>query len=377
MIAALLPIFAPQSNERIHAQILILGAGRSASSLIQYLIQHAEEGEWRITVADQNAAMLKDGSKGPRWPQEWRWMLRMPKDRSVDRKARSGDQHAARLHAHGCDEGLPAAEETRDHAELCTRCPVAHGYGIQGRRADRDERDWGWIPGIDHMSAMRILDRIRRRRRTDGGLRKLLRRSWWHRRATTIRGATNSAGTHATWCWPAKAVQPSTSEMASRSTSPTTSSSNRRVRVEVPGSGAFDGYANRDSLKYRAHYGMEEIPTLVRGTLRKAGLLRGLGCIRATGLHRRRLRDGTRPRRHVDGLPGWLSFHRVNALDPARIWRSYLGPSLLPEVMAEARLAWACSVSSRSAWPAFHRPPPCSTCWNGSGSWDQTTRTWW
>ena len=41
--------------------------------------------------------------------------------------------------------------------------------------------------------------------------------------------------------------------------------------MNVPGFGAFDGYANRDSLKYRSHYGIDDIPTLKRGTLRKAG----------------------------------------------------------------------------------------------------------
>ena len=35
--------------------ILILGAGRSASSLIQYLIDHAREQQWRVTVADKDA----------------------------------------------------------------------------------------------------------------------------------------------------------------------------------------------------------------------------------------------------------------------------------------------------------------------------------
>ena len=33
--------------------ILILGAGRSASSLIHYLITHADQQEWRVTVADR------------------------------------------------------------------------------------------------------------------------------------------------------------------------------------------------------------------------------------------------------------------------------------------------------------------------------------
>ena len=36
--------------------ILILGAGRSASSLIHYLITHADQQEWRVTVADRELA---------------------------------------------------------------------------------------------------------------------------------------------------------------------------------------------------------------------------------------------------------------------------------------------------------------------------------
>ena len=46
-------------------KILILGAGRSASSLIHYLITHADRQEWRITVADQvldqAKALVKEG----------------------------------------------------------------------------------------------------------------------------------------------------------------------------------------------------------------------------------------------------------------------------------------------------------------------------
>ena len=35
--------------------------------------------------------------------------------------------------------------------------------------------------------------------------------------------------------------------------------------------GDFDGYPNRDSLSYRSIYGLENIPTMLRGTLRRAG----------------------------------------------------------------------------------------------------------
>jgi saccharopine dehydrogenase-like NADP-dependent oxidoreductase len=39
-------------------------------------------------------------------------------------------------------------------------------------------------------------------------------------------------------------------------------------KVVVDGQGEFDGYANRDSLSYRKQYGLDAIPTLLRGTLR-------------------------------------------------------------------------------------------------------------
>jgi saccharopine dehydrogenase (NADP+, L-glutamate forming) len=45
----------------------------------------------------------------------------------------------------------------------------------------------------------------------------------------------------------------------------------RTETVKFPGLGEFDGYPNRDSLSYRKVYGLENIPTMLRGTLRRAG----------------------------------------------------------------------------------------------------------
>jgi saccharopine dehydrogenase (NADP+, L-glutamate forming) len=45
----------------------------------------------------------------------------------------------------------------------------------------------------------------------------------------------------------------------------------RLETVSFPGLGDFDGYPNRDSLSYRQVYGLETIPTMIRGTLRRAG----------------------------------------------------------------------------------------------------------
>jgi len=44
--------------------------------------------------------------------------------------------------------------------------------------------------------------------------------------------------------------------------------------IEIEGYGRFEGYANRDSLRYRSIYGLEDIKTIYRGTLRRVGFCR-------------------------------------------------------------------------------------------------------
>jgi saccharopine dehydrogenase (NAD+, L-glutamate forming) len=46
---------------------------------------------------------------------------------------------------------------------------------------------------------------------------------------------------------------------------------NRLDYLHVEGYGDFAGYANRDSLSYRKTYGLHNIPTIFRGTLRRPG----------------------------------------------------------------------------------------------------------
>lgn len=45
----------------------------------------------------------------------------------------------------------------------------------------------------------------------------------------------------------------------------------RTETFQIDGFGSFDGYANRDSLSYREPYGLQNIPTMLRGTLRRPG----------------------------------------------------------------------------------------------------------
>ena len=62
----------------------------------------------------------------------------------------------------------------------------------------------------------------------------------------------------------------------------------RTTPVSVPGFGEYEGYANRDSLKYLETYGLKGIRTMLRGTLRNKGfcktwnVLVQLGCCEDT-----------------------------------------------------------------------------------------------
>jgi saccharopine dehydrogenase-like NADP-dependent oxidoreductase len=44
--------------------------------------------------------------------------------------------------------------------------------------------------------------------------------------------------------------------------------------IAIDNFGRFEGYANRDSLKYREAYGLLDVPTIYRGTLRRPGFCR-------------------------------------------------------------------------------------------------------
>lgn len=48
--------------------------------------------------------------------------------------------------------------------------------------------------------------------------------------------------------------------------------------VEIPGYGKYEGYANRDSLKYRETYGLENVKTMYRGTFRRPGFCKAWNC---------------------------------------------------------------------------------------------------
>jgi len=251
--------------------ILILGAGRSASSLIQYLIQHAARQDWRITVADKDpahaATMVLEGPEVAT---------------GIALDATNGEARAALIAKHDLVISMLPAFMHMDVLKDCLRLKkhvITPSYVPDALWPMDAEfktaglvvlNEMGLDPGIDHMSAMRILDRVR----AEGGRMEAFEsycgglvapesddNPWgykfsWNPRNVILAGQGTAA----------KYIRDGITKYI-----PYHKLFSQTVRVEVDGLGAFDGYANRDSLKYRSHYGLDEIPTLIRGTLRKAG----------------------------------------------------------------------------------------------------------
>ncbi|MBL8010339.1 MAG: saccharopine dehydrogenase NADP-binding domain-containing protein [Flavobacteriales bacterium] len=251
--------------------ILILGAGRSASALITQLIHDAPREEWRITVVDRDLAhaqaLVGGGTAVARAEQG------DAGDPAVrDRLIAAHDLVISMLPAFMHVDVVKDCLRLRRHVITPSYVPDAlwplHAEAKAAGLIFLNEL--GLDPGIDHMSAMRILDRIR----GEGGRMEAFES--YCGGLIAPESDDNPWGYKFTWN-PRNVVLAGQGGMArtikdgSYKYLPYHRLFRETVRVTVPGFGAFDGYANRDSLKYRAHYGLQEIPTLVRGTLRKAG----------------------------------------------------------------------------------------------------------
>lgn len=251
--------------------ILILGAGRSASVLIQYLITHADQQEWRITIAERDIEHARKMVQGA-----------VEVAKAVELDATNAGARAKLIADHDLVISMLPAFMHMDVLKDCLRLNkhvITPSYvpdALWAMSKDFAEsglivlNEMGLDPGIDHMSAMRVLDRIR----AEGGKMEAFEsycgglvapesddNPWgykfsWNPRNVVLAGQGGAA----------KYAQDGVTKYI-----PYYRLFQRPVQVKVPGFGGFDAYANRDSLKYRTHYGIDGIPTLKRGTLRKAG----------------------------------------------------------------------------------------------------------
>lgn len=261
--------------------ILVLGAGRSSSALISYLIDHSKKHDWVITVGDVSLEAAKE-----RVGNRAKAILFDIQNADNSRQAiTDADVVISMIPAH-------LHPQVAHHCLTLNKHLLTASYVSEDMKSFHNEalhknllflNECGLDPGIDHMSAMQLIDRIKE----EGG--ELLS-------FESFTGGLIAPETDPENPWRYKFTwNPRNVVMAGQGTAkflqqgqfkfiPYQQLFKRITPVTVPGYGEYEGYANRDSLKYRETYGLQSIQTMLRGTLRNKGycsawnILVQLGC---------------------------------------------------------------------------------------------------
>jgi saccharopine dehydrogenase-like NADP-dependent oxidoreductase len=251
-------------------KILIIGAGRSASSLIQYLLQKSESENLHVTIGDLSLELAQ--KKTNNHPNATAIALDIFDKIQRMTQIEKADIVISMLPAHLHIEVAQDCITFKKH--MVTASYVSNA--MQGLDAEAKANNLifmneiGLDPGIDHMSAMKVIDEIR-----DKGGKMILFESFcgglvapesdnnlWNYKFTWAPRNVVLAGQGGA----AKFIQEGTYKYI-----PYHKLFRRTEFLEVEGYGRFEGYANRDSLKYRSVYGLDDILTLYRGTIRRVG----------------------------------------------------------------------------------------------------------
>lgn len=248
--------------------ILILGAGLSSTSLIKYFLDHSGN-HWKVRVGDLNPENARDRVMGHSGGEAFLFDVK------------NIDQRRAEIEGAQIVISLLPARMHHLVAETCVeigRNMVTASYLSPAIKAmDSAAKKKGIVlmnecgvdPGIDHMSAMQMIRRIKEEggellafESSTGGLIApgFENNPWqykftWNPRNVVLAGKEGARFLH----------------NGKFKYIPYHKVFQRTETIQVPNLGAFEVYGNRDSLTYRDTYGLHNLQTMFRGTIRRPG----------------------------------------------------------------------------------------------------------
>ena len=249
--------------------ITIFGVGLSATSMINYLFDHAEEHDWQIRLGDYNEAMAKAKVKGNSRGTGFKFDVNN-QEQVIDEIKKADivvSMLPARFHhliAEKCvklKKNMLTASYISPELKALELEAKGAGIGLYS--------ELGVDPGIDHMSAMKVIDAIRQ----EGGILK----AFFSSTGGLVAPEYDNNPWHYKFTW-----NPRNVVLAGQGVSkfirnglykyvPYTELFSRIMTTSVEGYGDFEIYPNRDSLSYREIYNLQDIPTIYRGTMRRPG----------------------------------------------------------------------------------------------------------
>ncbi len=250
--------------------ILVIGAGLSASSMIRYFVQNAEKENWQIKVGDRDGELAKSKVGACEYAEGFAFNALDPKERGplIEWADLVVSMLPARFHIEVAKDCLT------HHTNLITPSYISPEMKALNEEAKAAGiiimNEIGVDPGIDHMSAKKILDEIEEKggkmhifESFTGGLiaPESDNNPWnykltWNPRNVVLAGQGGAA----------KFIQEGQFKYI-----PYHKLFRRTEIIKIDGYGEFEGYANRNSLQYREIYGLQDIPTIYRGTFRRKG----------------------------------------------------------------------------------------------------------
>lgn len=316
-------------------KILVLGAGRSSSSLILYLIKNSLENDWHITVGDLSIASSRQRIGAS------------PNAKAIEFNIENTETSKSSIRDADVVISLIPANLHPQVAKICLtekkHLLTASYVSDELKRFDSEAKmngllflnECGLDPGIDHMSAMHVIEKIKGR----GGVMNSFE---------SFTGGLIAPETDPDNPWRYKFTwNPRNVVLAGQGTAkylqdgkykyiPYQQLFQRATPISVPQQGEFEGYANRDSLKYVEVYGLQECKTVLRGTLRNKGycgawnILAQLGCCDDT-YHL----DGVAAMTHNDFISSYIESEKDA---PAEICRRF---GVSPNGEEMKRLNWS------------------------------------
>jgi len=253
--------------------ILVIGAGRSSSSLITYLLNKSSSENLFITIGDVSLAFAESKI------QQHKNGLAIALDISNKIERQAAIQKAdiivsmlpARLHFKVAKDCLKFGKNLVTASYISKEMIALNEEVIKKNLVFMNEV--GLDPGIDHMSAMKVIDAVQEK-----GGKMLLFESFtgglvapesdnnlwnykftWNPRNVVLAGQGGAS----------KFLQEGKYKYI-----PYHKLFRRTEILNIDGYGKFEGYANRDSLRYKNVYGLDDILTLYRGTIRRVGFSR-------------------------------------------------------------------------------------------------------
>lgn len=250
--------------------ILLIGAGRSASTLIEYLLNNSEKEQWKITVAELSLDLAIKKINGHKNASPLLFDINNDEQRTLE--VQKADLVISMLPAH---MHIAVAKDCLTYKKhMVTASYVSKEMQALNQEAKKAGitlmNEIGVDPGIDHMSAMKIIDEIK----AQGG--KIIS-------FESFTGGLLAPESEKDNPWKYKfSWNPRNVILAGQGAVKFLHEGNykyipyhklfRRTEIlEVEGYGKFEGYANRDSISYREVYDLNDIRTIYRGTLRRPG----------------------------------------------------------------------------------------------------------